>query len=125
MAGFLSPLSVLVQWPDDCQVSPSLRLRPAPGQTTGSSALWLEGGEPAAFVGDLTHSPLQVREPDQPCAFDVDATAAAITRRRIFTEAAQARAAVIPAHYPGRGGGKIRAVADRFDIDKWLHIDPL
>ena len=47
------------------------------------------------------------------------------TRRRIFTEAAQAKAAVIPAHYPGRGGATIRAVEDQFDIDHWLDIEPL
>jgi glyoxylase-like metal-dependent hydrolase (beta-lactamase superfamily II) len=115
----------LVRWSDDYQISPSLRLRPAPGHTPGSSVLWLDAGEPAAFVGDLTHSPLQVRRPDDPCAFDVDADAAAVTRRRIFTEAAQARAAVVPAHYPGRAGAKIRAVADRFDIDEWLDIESL
>ncbi|OBA80925.1 MBL fold metallo-hydrolase [Mycobacterium sp. 1164966.3] len=115
----------LVQWTDDCQISPSLRLRPAPGHTPGSSVLWLDAGEPAVFVGDLTHSPFQVREPDQPCAFDVDSAAAAVTRRRVFTEAVHSGAVVIPAHYPGRGGCTIRAVADRFDIDKWLHIDPL
>ncbi len=115
----------LVQWSDDHQISRSLRLRPAPGHTPGSSVLWLDAGEPAAFVGDLTHSPLQLRRPGDACAFDVDAAAAAVTRRRIFTEAVQAKAAVIPAHYPGRGGATIRAVADQFDIDHWLDIEPL
>jgi len=115
----------LVQWTDDYQISPSLRLRPAPGHTPGSSVLWLDAGEPTVFVGDLTHSPLQVRLPDQPCAFDVDGTAAAVTRRRLFTEAVHARATVIPAHYPGRGGATLRAVEDHFEIDHWLDLDPL
>ncbi|HET9892341.1 MAG TPA: MBL fold metallo-hydrolase [Mycobacterium sp.] len=115
----------LVQWSDDYQISPSLRLRPAPGHTPGSSVLWLDAGQPAVFVGDLTHSPLQLRRPDDACAFDVDAPAAALTRRRIFTEAAQAKAAMIPAHYPGRGGATIRAVEDRFDVDQWLDIESL
>jgi glyoxylase-like metal-dependent hydrolase (beta-lactamase superfamily II) len=115
----------LIQWSDDYQISPSLRLRPAPGHTPGSSVLWLDAGRPTVFVGDLTHSPLQLRRPADPCAFDVDATAAAATRRRIFTDAAQAHAAVIPAHYPGRGGATIRAVADQFDIDRWLDFEAL
>jgi glyoxylase-like metal-dependent hydrolase (beta-lactamase superfamily II) len=115
----------LVAWSHDYQISRSLRLRPAPGHTPGSSVLWLDAGEPAVFVGDLTHSPLQLRRPDDACAFDIDAAAAAITRRRIFTEAAHARAAVIPAHYPGRGGATIRAVDDRFDVDRWLDIESL
>jgi glyoxylase-like metal-dependent hydrolase (beta-lactamase superfamily II) len=104
----------LIQWSDDYQISQSLRLRPAPGHTPGSSVLWLDAGQPAVFVGDLTHSPLQLRLPDNPCAFDIDAAAAAVTRRQIFTEAVQARAAVIPAHYPGQ-----------FEVDDWLDIEPL
>ena len=114
-----------VQWSDDYQISPSLRLRPAPGHTPGSSVLWLDAGQPAVFVGDITHSPLQVRRPADPCAFDVNAAAAAATRRRIFTEAVQAKAAVIPAHYPGHGGATIRAVGDRYDIDEWLEVESL
>ncbi|ORW97965.1 MBL fold metallo-hydrolase [Mycobacterium sp. IEC1808] len=113
----------LVLWSDDCQISPSLRLRPAPGHTPGSSVLWLDAGRPAVFVGDLTHSPLQLRRPADACAFDVDGPAAAVSRRRIFTEAVGAKAAVIPAHYPGHGGATIRAVADRFDVEDWLDID--
>ncbi len=115
----------LVCWSDDYQISPSLRLRPAPGHTPGSSVLWLDAGQPAVFVGDITHSPLQVRRPADPCAFDVNATAAVTTRRRIFTEAAQAHAILIPAHYPGHGGATIRAVGDRYDIDQWLEVESL
>ncbi|MGZ4528377.1 MAG: MBL fold metallo-hydrolase [Mycobacterium sp.] len=115
----------LVGWSDDYQISQSLRLRPAPGHTPGSSVLWLDAGQPVVFVGDLTHSPLQLRRPADACAFDVDAPAAAATRRRIFTEAAQAKAAVIPAHYPGRGGATIRADEDGFDVDHWLDIEAL
>ena len=103
----------------------SLRLRPAAGHTPGSSVLWLDAGQPAVFVGDLTHSPLQLRRPAEPCAFDIDTDAAAASRRRIFTEAVQAKAAVIPAHYPGRGGATLRAAADQFDVDDWLDIEPL
>jgi glyoxylase-like metal-dependent hydrolase (beta-lactamase superfamily II) len=115
----------LVQWWDDYPISESLRLRAAAGHTPGSSVLWLDAGQPAAFVGDLTHSPLQLRLPDAACAFDVDPAAARATRRRIFADAAQANAAVIPAHYPGRGGATIRAVEDRFDVEQWLDIEPL
>jgi glyoxylase-like metal-dependent hydrolase (beta-lactamase superfamily II) len=115
----------LVRWSDDHRISRSLRRRPAPGHTPGSSVLWLDAGQPAVFVGDLTHSPLQLRRPADACAFDVDASTAAVTRRRIFTEAVRAKAAVIPAHYPGRGGATIRAVADQFEIDHWLDIESL
>lgn len=115
----------LIRWSDDYRVSESLRLRPAPGHTPGSSVLWLDAGQPTVFVGDLTHSPLQLRRPGDACAFDVDAAAAAVTRRRIFTEAAQAKATVIPAHYPGRGGATILAADDQFEVAEWLDIPSL
>ena len=109
-------------WSDDLQISDSLRLRPAPGHTPGSSVLWLEAGQSAVFVGDLTHCPIQISRPQDPCGFDVDGEAAAVTRKRVFTEAARARAMVIPAHYPGHGGATIVARGDRFEVDDWLGI---
>jgi glyoxylase-like metal-dependent hydrolase (beta-lactamase superfamily II) len=84
--------------------------------------LWLDAGRPAVFVGDLTHCPIQIVRPADPCAFDVDAAAAAVTRKRVFTEAARARAAVIPAHYPGHGGATIVARGDAFAVDDWLDL---
>lgn len=112
-------------WSDDLQLSDSLRLRPAPGHSPGSSVLWLDAGRPAVFVGDLTHCPIQIPRPTDACAFDVDAPAAAVSRKRIFTEAARARALMIPAHYPGHGGATIVARGDRFEVDDWLAIDPI
>jgi hypothetical protein len=75
------------------------------------------------FVGDLTHCPIQIRRPDDACAFDVDAAAARGTRRRVLTEAAQARATVFPAHYPGHGGSVIAADGDGFDVSGWAPLD--
>lgn len=109
-------------WSDDLQISESLRLRPAAGHTPGSSVLWLDAGRPAVFVGDMTHCPIQISRPDDPCGFDVDAAAAAVTRKRVFTEASRSRAAVIPAHYPGHGGATLVARGDRFEVDDWLEL---
>ena len=64
-------------WSEDHQISDALSLRPAPGHTPGSSVLWLDAGKPAVFVGDLTHSPMQLHRPMDPCAFDEDFNAAA------------------------------------------------
>jgi glyoxylase-like metal-dependent hydrolase (beta-lactamase superfamily II) len=112
-------------WSDDHQISDALRLRPAPGHTPGSSVLWLDAGRPAVFVGDLTHSPLQLHRPSDPCAFDEDFGAASVTRKRVLTEASRRRAAVIPAHYPGRGGTTVVARGDTFMVDDWLEISAL
>ncbi len=109
-------------WSDDHEISDSLRLRAAPGHTPGSSVLWLNAGRPAVFVGDLTHSPVQLHRPADPCAFDVDLGAAAVTRKRVLTEASRRRAAVIPAHYPGHGGATVVARGDSFMVDGWLEI---
>lgn len=106
-------------------LSESVWLRPAAGHTPGSSVLWLDAGRPAVFVGDLTHCPIQIPRPADPCAFDLDADAAAATRKRVFTEAARRRAAVIPAHYPGHGGATLVARGDVFQVDDWLDLPAL
>lgn len=115
----------MVLWSDDLVLSESLRLRPAAGHTPGSSVLWLDAGRPAVFVGDLVHCPIQIDRPADPCGFDVDPAAAAVARRRVFTEAAQVRAAVVPAHFPGHGGASLVARGDRFAVDEWLAFSPV
>ncbi|MUL65486.1 MBL fold metallo-hydrolase [Mycobacterium sp. CBMA 234] len=110
------------QFSGDYELSDSVWLRPAAGHTPGSSVLWLDAGKPAVFVGDLTHCPIQIPRPDDPCAFDVNAAEATATRKRVFTEAARRRAAVIPAHYAGHGGATIVARGDRFMVDDWLDL---
>lgn len=112
-------------WSDDHQISESLRLRPAAGHTPGSSVLWLDAGKPAVFVGDLTHCPVQLHRPGDPCAYDEDPAAAAVSRKRVLTEASRRRAPVIPAHYPGHGGASVVARGDAFMIDDWLEISAL
>jgi glyoxylase-like metal-dependent hydrolase (beta-lactamase superfamily II) len=108
---------------------PSDQRRPSAAACAGSHArligLWLDAGRPAVFVGDLTHSPLQLHRPSDPCAFDEDFGAAAVTRKRVLTEASRRRAAVIPAHYPGHGGATVVARGDTFMVDDWLELSTL
>jgi glyoxylase-like metal-dependent hydrolase (beta-lactamase superfamily II) len=126
MADSVTPIEDQMElWRDDLALSASLRLRPAAGHTPGSSVLWLDAGRPAVFVGDLTHCPIQIDRPDDPCGFDVDPLAAAASRKRIFTEAARAGATVVPAHYPGHGGATLVARGDRFAVDDWLEFAPI
>ncbi|KUH85829.1 MULTISPECIES: MBL fold metallo-hydrolase [unclassified Mycobacterium] len=112
-------------WSGDHRLSQSLWLRPAPGHTPGSSVVWLDAGEPAVFVGDLTHCPIQIVRPDDPCGWDEDFEAAAATRKRVLTEASRQRAAVVPAHYPGHGGATVVARGDTFMVDDWLALPPI
>ena len=122
-ADSVSPVQDQIElWSDDHRLSESLWLRPAAGHTPGSSVVWLDAGKPAVFVGDLTHCPIQLCRPSDPCAWDEDFAAAAVTRKRVLTEASRKRAAVIPAHYPGHGGATVVARGDAFMIDDWLEL---
>ncbi|MDQ2637981.1 MAG: MBL fold metallo-hydrolase [Actinomycetota bacterium] len=125
-ADSVSPVeSQISLWSDDHQLSESLWLRPAPGHTPGSSVVWLDAGAPAVFVGDLTHCPIQIVRPGDPCGWDEDFEVAAVTRKRVLTEASRRRAAVVPAHYPGHGGATVVARGDAFMVDDWLEFSPI
>lgn len=125
-ADSISPVEEQIElWSDDHQLSESMRLRPAAGHTPGSSVVWLDAGKPAVFVGDLTHCPIQLHRPTDPCIWDEDFAAAAVTRKRVLTEASRRRAAVIPAHYPGHGGATVVARGDGFMVDDWLGLPPI
>ncbi|CAN5568963.1 MBL fold metallo-hydrolase [soil metagenome] len=112
-------------WSDEYRVSESLSLRAAPGHTPGSSVVWLDAGVRAVFVGDLTHCPIQIVRPGDPCAFDVDAGAAARSRSAVFADSARLGAFVVPAHYPGHGGARLRTDGDAFAVDTWLGLAPI
>jgi glyoxylase-like metal-dependent hydrolase (beta-lactamase superfamily II) len=125
-ADSVSPVQEQIElWSGDHQLSESLWLRPAPGHTPGASVVWLDAGKPAVFVGDLTHCPVQLHRPDDPCAWDEDFDGAAVTRKRVLTEASRRRAAVVPAHYPGHGGAMVVARGDAFMVDDWLELPPI
>jgi glyoxylase-like metal-dependent hydrolase (beta-lactamase superfamily II) len=125
-ADSVSPVEDQIElWSEDCELSQSVRLRPAPGHTPGSSVVWLDAGKPAVFVGDLTHCPIQLHRPNDPCVWDEDFAAAAVTRKRVLTEASRRRAAVIPAHYPGHGGATVVARGNAFMVDDWLELPPI
>jgi glyoxylase-like metal-dependent hydrolase (beta-lactamase superfamily II) len=114
----------LVMWSGDSeQVSPSLELFPAPGHTPGSSVLWLDSA--AVFVGDLTHTPMQIHRPDDHCAFDVDPETASASRRRVVAQAATRGALLAPAHYPGHGATTLASsdTDNGFRPDDWAAFD--
>jgi glyoxylase-like metal-dependent hydrolase (beta-lactamase superfamily II) len=115
----------IVLWSGEYQLSESLSLRAAPGHTPGSSVVWLDAGVRTVFVGDLTHCPIQIVRPDDPCAFDVDAGAAARSRFAVFGDVARLGAYLVPAHYPGHGGATLRSDGDAFAVDSWLGLAPI
>lgn len=115
----------LETWDGALVLADGLRLELAPGHTPGSSVLWLEDGAGAAFVGDLTHTPVQLLRPDDACAFDLDAATARASRRSVFARAARTGATVLPAHYPGPGGAALTPDRDGYRVDRWAAFPPL
>ncbi|WP_422749959.1 MBL fold metallo-hydrolase [Mycobacterium sp. WMMD1722] len=113
----------LVTWSGDYRLSPSLSLLLTPGHTPGSAVLWLN--HDAVFVGDLTHTPLQVYRPDDPCSFDLDSATATASRRRVLAQASSRGALVIPAHYPGRGATTVHDDGDGYRTGHWAALSPL
>lgn len=106
-----------VLWEGEYRVDANLELRSAPEHTPGSSVLWLSSGsERAVFVGDMLHSPVQIWSPHANSCFCEDPRQSRDTRRRVLTEAANARALVFPVHFPGRGAAQIQREGDRFEI---------
>lgn len=113
----------LVTWSGEHRLSPSLELSPAPGHTPGSAVLWLN--EAAVFVGDLTHTPLQIYRPDDPCSFDLDAATAVASRRRVLAQAARREALVVPAHYPGHGAVAVLDDGGRYRPGRWAAMSSI
>ncbi|XAS74433.1 MBL fold metallo-hydrolase [Micrococcaceae bacterium Sec5.1] len=70
-------------WEDCYTIDENLRLDFAPGHTPGSSVLTLNSGsDRAVFVGDMLHSPVQIKEPDSNSCFCEDPAGARATRFR-------------------------------------------
>lgn len=109
----------LETWDGELTIADRLRLELAPGHTPGSSVLWLEDGNGAVFVGDLTHTPMQLLRPDDACASDLNADTARTSRRTVLSRAARSGATVFPAHYPGHGGAALTPAGDSYEIGPW------
>ncbi|HEX7324726.1 MAG TPA: MBL fold metallo-hydrolase [Rhodanobacteraceae bacterium] len=101
-----------------------IALTPAPGHTPGSSIVELRAGRGALFVGDLLHSPMQILHPDHRCSFDLDATKARASRRRILSRAAEDGLLLLPAHFPGQSAAVVQASAggNDFAVAQWAEL---
>lgn len=109
-----------VLWDETYTISRDLRLELAPGHTPGSAVVHVGAGrQQAVFVGDVLHSPLQVLAPDCASCFCEDPTAAAASRRRVLSWAADSRALVAPAHLVDATAVTVRRDGNEFSIDAW------
>jgi glyoxylase-like metal-dependent hydrolase (beta-lactamase superfamily II) len=89
-------------------LTPELTLLPTPGHTPGHQSIVISsGGERALILGDVTNHPAQVEELEWTPIFDLDATAAIATRRRVM-EGLEASGDLLAAcHYPHPGFGHV------------------
>jgi glyoxylase-like metal-dependent hydrolase (beta-lactamase superfamily II) len=93
-----------------------------PGHTPGHSSIVIESkGETFVAWGDIIHGDaVQFDEPNIAIDFDEDSRAAAATRRKALTHAAEHGYWVAGAHLPFPGIGHVRADSDEFD---WVPVN--
>lgn len=109
-----------VLWDGAYRIDEHLTLESAPGHTPGSAILRVaSGGDRAAFVGDLLHSPVQILRPSCNSCFCLDAAAAGTSRRRVLERAAEESELVVPAHFNGTGIAEVRREAGAFTVGRW------
>jgi glyoxylase-like metal-dependent hydrolase (beta-lactamase superfamily II) len=112
-------------WSDEYRIDANLSLEPAPGHTPGSSVLRLRSGtDRAIFVGDILHSPVQLTEPEVNSCFCEDQAQARTTRRRLLAQAADTRALIVPAHFPGHGAAEVRPRGTGYEVRRWAAFEP-
>ena len=94
----------------DVDLGDGLRLAPTFGHTPHHVALWVDTpAGSAALVGDSILHPLQCIEPELAFAGDQDVDATVATRKGLLDEVASRGALLLPAHFPARPVGRIRA----------------
>ncbi len=103
---------------NDFAVGDHLRILPTPGHTPGHVAFALgRARDDAVFVGDMMHSPLQLRHPDLSPRFDVDPAQAATTRKDFLERYCDTDTLCCTAHFPSPSTGKIRRKGNGFSCE--------
>jgi glyoxylase-like metal-dependent hydrolase (beta-lactamase superfamily II) len=100
------------------EVVPGVTSMDAFGHTPGHTIFRVHSGAAQLLVfGDMVHVPvLQTRFPDWGIAFDVDAQAAAATRRRVFDMAAADRMVVAGMHVDFPGLARVRKAGAAYEL---------
>ncbi len=100
---------------DDFAVGDHLRILPTPGHTPGHIAFAFgRAKDDAVFVGDMMHTPLQLRHPELSPRFDVDPAQAAVTRKNFLEHYCDTDTLCCTAHFPSPSTGKIRRKGNGF-----------
>lgn len=103
-----------------------LELIDAPGHTPGHFAVSIGSGRDQLlhWVDAVHHHALSLAHPEWKLAWDVDATQAIETRRRILDRAATDRLRIFGGHMPFPGLGVVRASGNAYEylIEPWVSL---
>ncbi len=106
---YLPPLaSRLERVESEVEISPGVRVVPAPGHTPGHVVVIIaSGGEQCLFTGDAFVLPLQAERPEWNLPFDLSPDQATVTRRALLDRAASDEMLVFAYHCPFPPLGRI------------------
>lgn len=91
----------VTQYESDKEVAPGITSMATHGHTPGHNSFIIASGNDKVFVqGDVTHTPIFVRNPGWHLMFDQDANMAEATRRKVYDMLASERMMVQGFHYP-------------------------
>ncbi|HWD06861.1 MAG TPA: MBL fold metallo-hydrolase [Amycolatopsis sp.] len=86
----------------DVELAPGITARHAPGHTPGHYVVDIAADERrVVLLGDVLHTPVQLRDSNVRFVSDADPSLASLTRQRWLREVAGTGTIVAPAHFPG------------------------
>jgi glyoxylase-like metal-dependent hydrolase (beta-lactamase superfamily II) len=99
---------------EEVQVTPEVRILPAPGHTEAHLMVVLSsGGETAVHIGDMVQHGSQIERLAWIAAFDVWPLVSLETKRRVFAAALQNRSLILSPHITYPGAGRLTQVDGR------------
>ncbi|WP_431281524.1 MBL fold metallo-hydrolase [Humitalea sp. 24SJ18S-53] len=100
------------------EVAPGVRAIATPGHTPGhTSFIVADGSDSLVILGDVTNHPaINLANPGWHIGFDMDATMAEATRRRLFDQVATDRTRCVGYHFPFPANGYIVKTADGYRL---------
>lgn len=105
---------------EETAIVPGISAVSLPGHTPGHMGLRLESaGEQLLHIADTAHVLMQMAHPDWSPRFDVDPALSAVTRRKVFQQAAEEKTLVIGFHFPFPGLGHIIPDGNAY---QWLPV---
>ena len=118
----LLPLQAKITLLDaETEIVPGVSALSLPGHTPGHMGLRLHSaGERLLDIVDTAHVLVQMAHPEWSPRYDTDPAMAAVTRRKVFAQAAQEKLLVMGFHFPVPGLGHIVPEGDAF---KWQPVE--